>query len=134
MSGTPIRGFAGTITAGAADTPVGWITSWEVSVESDNQTIGPFINDNGQMYTYNTSTSLNGSFDGVVPSSKNAGQTVLVSGGLNSTYVKLVLTTTGGYTITVPSGLITSFTLGQDAGETASFSADFMSNGSFTVA
>jgi hypothetical protein len=134
MSGTPIRGFAGTITIGASDTPVGWISSWEVSVENDNQTIGPFINDGGAMYTYNTAVSLNGSFDGVVPSGKNAGQTLLVTNATGSTYVKLVLTTTGGYTITVPSGLITSLTLGQDAGETTSISADFMANGNFTIA
>lgn len=131
MSGTPIRGFDGTISVNS--TVVAWLNSWEVSVENENQTIGPFIGDGGIQYTYNTSRMLTGSFDGVTPSGKNAGQTLLVSGGLSSAYVALTLTTTNGYTITVPSGLITSFTIGQEAGGTASFSADFMANGNFTV-
>jgi hypothetical protein len=112
---------------------VGWISSWEGSIESDTQTLGPFINDNGTSYIYKTSKSLTGSFDGVIPSNKDAGQTLVVSGALSSTYLSLTLETTNGYTISVPQCLLSSVTLSQDSGETATISADFVSNDAFSV-
>ncbi len=92
------------------------------------------INDGGNTYTYTTSRSLTGTLEAVVPAGKDAGQTLLLSGAINSGYLDLVLTTTGGYTITVPSGIISNFTMGQDAAETVTLSFDFRSNGAFTVA
>jgi hypothetical protein len=112
---------------------VGWISSWEGSIESDTQTLGPFINDNGTSYIYKTSKSLTGSFDGVIPSNKDAGQTLVVSGALSSTYLSLTLETTNGYTISVPQCLLSSVTLSQDSSETATISADFVSNDAFSV-
>lgn len=92
------------------------------------------INDGGNTYSYTTSRRLTGTLEAVIPSGKDAGQTALISGAINSGYLDLVLTTTGGYTITVPSGIISNFTMGQDASETVTVSFDFGSNGAFTVA
>lgn len=128
----PIKGYEGSISAGGTD--VAWVSTWEVSLETEEADIGPFINDGGNTYTYTTSRSLTGTLEAVVPAGKDAGQTLLLSGAINSGYLDLVLTTTGGYTITVPSGIVSNFTMGQDAAETVTLSFDFRSNGAFTVA
>lgn len=52
---------------------------------------------------------------------------------MNDTTINLVLATTDGYTITVPSGLISTFTITQDGAETVTASFDFRSNGAFSV-
>lgn len=129
---TPIKGYEGVITAGG--TNVAWVSSWEVQLETEEQDIGPFIGDGGNTYSYTTSRRLTGTLEAVIPTGKDAGQTTLVSGAINGGNVDLVLTTTGGYTITVPSGIISNFTMGQDAAETVTVSFDFRSNGTFTVA
>lgn len=64
---------------------------------------------------------------------KDAGQTLLISGALNSAPVSLILVTTGGYTVTIPSGTVSTFSMAQDAGETVTVSFDFSSSGTFTV-
>jgi len=128
---SPIRGYSGTLSVNS--TNVGWVSSWEASVETESQEIGPFINDAGRIYAFKTSSRITGSIDATIPNGKDGGQTILVSGGLNDAYLNISLVTTGGYTITIPSGLITNFSITQDAAETVNASFDFMSNGTFTV-
>lgn len=128
----PIKGYEGTVTVEGVGT--GFINSWEVSLETDEKTVGPFIGDNGVLYTYTTSRVLQGTIEATIPVGKDAGQTLLLSGALNSSLVAIVLATTGGYTVTLPSGTVTTFTMAQDAGETVTVSFDFSSSGTFTVA
>ena len=89
--------------------------------------------DNGLLYTYTTSRKLTGSLNATVPISKDAGQTAMLSGALNSTLVAMSLVTTGGYTVTIPSGSVTKFTLKQEAKGTVTLSFDFSSSGAFDV-
>ena len=128
----PIRGYDGTVTVAGIATA--FVNDWSVELDTQEQTEGPFIGDNGVLYTYTTSRRLTGSLNATVPIGKDAGQTALLSGALNSTLVSMVLVTTGGYTVTIPSGSISKFTLGQDAKGTVSLSFDFASSGSFTIA
>lgn len=128
---TPIKGHEGSLSAGG--TNVAWVNNWEIQLDTEEQTAGPFIGDSGNLYTYRTSKRLTGTIEATIPKTKDAGQTILVSGAMNASELDIVLTTTGGYTITIPSGVITSFTMGQDAGETVTASFEFRSNGSFTV-
>lgn len=129
---TPIKGYEGTVTA--SGTAVAWVNTWEVNLEVEEQTVGPFINDGGVTYSYVTSKSLAGSLEATIPSGKDAGQSTLISGAINGNTISLSLVTTNGYTITIPSGIVTTFTMNQDAGETATVSFEFRSNGAFTVA
>lgn len=128
----PIKGYEGTITVGGD--AVAWVSNWEVQLETEEQDIGPFINDGGNTYSYTTSRRLTGSLEAVIPSGKDAGQTTMLSGAINGSNLTLILATTGGYTVTVPSGIISNFTMGQDASETVTLSFDFRSNGTFSVA
>lgn len=127
----PIKGFDGTVTVAGQD--VAWISEWEVNLEVEEQTVGPFIGDNGNKYTFVTSRELSGTFTGTVPSGKDAGQTAIISGALNGNYVSISLVTNTGYTVTVPSGLITTFGLTQTGEESIGITAEFRSSGSFTV-
>lgn len=128
----PILGYSGTITA--TGTSVTWVGTWEANLEKEEKVIGPFIADGGAQYTYYSSKRLTGTIEGTIPKNKDAGQTALINAGINDTTVNLVLTTTLGYTITVVSGLIGSWNITQEAAETVTFSCDWASNGTFTVA
>ncbi len=128
----PIRGYEGTVTI--AGTLTAFVSDWQVQLDTQEQTEGPFIGDNGTLYTYTTSRKLTGSINATVPTGKDAGQTALLSGALNSSLVSIVLVTTGGYTVTVPSGSVSKFTLKQEGKGTVTLSFDFSSSGTFSVA
>jgi hypothetical protein len=128
----PIRGYDGTITVNGTST--GFVNNWEVSLETEEKTVGPFIGDGGLLYTYTTSRKLTGKLEATIPTGKDAGQTLLISGALNSVGINIILTTTNGYTVTIPSGTISGFSMSQDAAETVKVNFDFSSSGSFTIA
>jgi len=128
----PIKGYDGTITV--QGTAAGFVNNWEVNLETEEKTVVPFIGDGGVLYTYTTSRKLAGKLEATIPIGKDAGQTILLSGALNSSSINIVLVTTNGYTITVPSGTISTFSMKQDAAESVTVSFDFSSSGSFTVA
>lgn len=126
----PIKGHEGTVKANGVLT--GFVSTWEVSLESEEKTVGPFIGDE-TIYTYTTSRRLTGSIEAMVPRGRDSGQTTLLSGALSGGTVALELVTTEGYTITVPSGSVSTFTMAQDAAENITLNFDFSSSGTFTV-
>lgn len=127
----PIKGYEGTITVNGTTT--GFVNNWEVSLETEEKTVGPFIGDGGVLYTYTTSRKLTGTLEATIPSGRDAGQTILLSGAINDGDVNIVLTTTNGYVVTVPSGTISTFTMSQDAAESVTVSFDFSSSGTFSI-
>lgn len=129
---SPIRGYEGSISAQGVDT--GFVNNWEVSLETEEKSVGPFIGDGGLLYTYTTSRKLKGKIEATIPTGKDSGQTVLISGALNSSPINIVLVTTGGYTVTVPSGTISGFSMSQDAAESIKVNFEFSSSGTFTIA
>lgn len=128
----PLKGYSGTVTA--TGTAVGWVSTWEVTIEKEEKLIGPFIADNGNQYAYYTSKRLTGKLEATIPKNKDSGQTALINAGVNDTTVNLVLATDLGYTVTVNSGLVGSLTMTQEAAETVTVTFDFSSNGTFTIA
>lgn len=127
----PIKGYEGLITVNSTTT--GFVNNWEVTLETEEKTVGPFIGDGGVLYTYTTSRRLAGTLEATIPTGRDAGQSILLSGALNSSNIDIILTTTNGYTITIPSGTISTFSMTQDAAESVTVSFDFSSSGSFTV-
>lgn len=131
---TPIKGYEGTVTI--ADGAVGqlatWISSWEVSLETEEKTVGPFINDNGTLYTYTTSRKLKGKIEATIPSGRDAAQTLLVSGAMSGANLYFDLVTTNGYRIRT-SGVASAFTMNQDASDSPKISFEFGSVGTFVV-
>lgn len=127
----PIRGYDGTITVSGIT--AGFINNWEITLETEEKEVGPFISDN-QVYVYSTTRKLTGKLEATIPASKDTAQTTLISGALNGSYLALVLATTTGYTVTIPSGIVSSFNMAQDAAETVKISFDFRASGSYTIA
>ncbi len=127
----PIRGYEGSITAAGINT--GFVNNWEVSLETEEKSVGPFIGDGGVLYTYTTSRKLVGKLEATIPIGKDAGQTALISGALNSSPINLLLETTNGYTVTIPSGTISGFSMSQDAAESVKVTFDFSSSGTFSI-
>ncbi len=126
-----IKGYEGTITVSGVS--VLWANSWEATIETEELSIGPFINDGGRTYSTTTSRTMTGSIEVTVPKNKDTGQGVLVTAVQDGNPRQIVLTTTLGYTITIPSGIITSFNMTQDAAESITASFDFKDSGGFTI-
>lgn len=125
----PIKGTEGLITANGF--PTGFISTWNAEFDSNEQTTGPFIGD-PNIYTYSTATRLTGSLEGVVPVGKDPGQTAILSGALSRMPVNLELVITGGYTVTIPSANISTFSMSPNAEETVSITLEFSSNGGYS--
>lgn len=126
-----IKGYEGTITVSGVS--VLWANSWEATIETEELSLGPFINDNGRTYSTTTSRTMTGTIEVTVPKNKDTGQGVLVTAVQDGNPRQIVLTTTLGYTITIPSGIITSFNMTQDAAESITASFDFRDSGGFTI-
>lgn len=131
---TPIKGYEGTVTIadGSSGVLATWINSWEASLETEEKTVGPFINDNGTSYSYTTSRKLKIKFEATIPSGRDAAQTLLVSGAISGANLYFDLQTTNGYRIRT-SGVASAFSMTQDAGDTPKISFEAGSVGTFTV-
>lgn len=127
----PIRGYEGTITIDG--TLTGFVNSWEVTLETEEKTVGPFIGDSGVLYTYTTSRKLTGTLEATIPEGRDPGQTKLINSALTGSTIPIYLVTELGYTINVPSGAVSTFTMGQDGAENVTLSFDFSSSGAFDV-
>lgn len=127
----PIKGYDGTVTIAGIATA--FVNDWQVQLDTQEQTEGPFIGDNGVLYTYTTSRKLKGSLNATVPVGKDSGQTAALSGALNGSYVGITLVGTAGYTVTIPSGSVSTFTLKQEAKGSITLSFDFSSSGTYSV-
>lgn len=127
-----IKGYEGSITVSGVQ--VLWANSWEANVETEELDIGPFINDGGKTYTTTSSRTMTGTIEVTVPKNKDSGQTALVAATLDGNPREIVLTTTFGYVITIPSGIITNMSMTQDAAESITASFDFRDSGGFTIA
>lgn len=126
----PIVGSSGTVTI--ASVGAIWINKWEVSQETTEKEIGPFLGDTNT-YVITTQRRLQGNIEATVPNGKDAAQTLLLSGAINGSYVSIVLATTGGYTVTVPSGQVSNFNLSQDAADTVKITFDWKSSGAYSI-
>lgn len=138
MSYTPIRGFDGKVEQGGTPTALLSVSSWDADIDIDITVQGPFLNDGGKKYKVRGGTDCKGKIKAHVGAGKDASITAIVTALTGGTDINLVLTqgVTGvnvGYTLTVPTAVITKVKPSQDSKNGATFEIDFESNGTFTL-
>lgn len=113
---------------------VRFVSQWQASLQTQQIDAGPFLNDNGKMYTFTSTKRINGSFQVTLPIDQQTTHTRLINISNAGDYIGLSLVSKGGYTMTIPSAIITGYQLTNAANDQVTISFDFMDNGGFTVA
>lgn len=112
---------------------VKFVSQWQASLQTQQVDAGPFLNDNGKMYTFTTTKRVNGSFQITLPIDQQSTHTRLINVSNSGEYIGLKLVSKGGYTMVVASAIITGYQLTNAANDQVTISFDFMDNGGFTV-
>jgi hypothetical protein len=112
---------------------VKFVSQWQASLQTQQVDAGPFLNDNGKMYTFTTTKRVNGSFQITLPVEHPTTHTRLINVSNSGEYIGLKLVSKGGYTMVIPSAIITGYQLTNAANDQVTISFDFMDNGGFTV-
>jgi hypothetical protein len=110
-----------------------FITQWQATLATATVDQGPFLNDDGKIYSFTTSKRITGSFDVTLPTDRTDIHTQLINSANSGYEVGLRLISRGGYTWEVPSGIITGYNVTNSAGDAVTMSFDFTDNGGFTV-
>lgn len=110
-----------------------FVSQWQASLQTQQVDAGPFLNDNGKMYSFTTTRRVNGSFQVTLPIDQQTTHTRLINISNSGDYIGLQLVSKGGYTMVVPSAIITGYQLTNAANDQVTISFDFMDNGGFTV-
>jgi hypothetical protein len=110
-----------------------FISQWQASLATAQVDQGPFLNDLGRVYTFTTTKRITGSFDVTVPTDRIDVHTALINSANSGIEVGLRLISRGGYTWTIPSGVITGYSVTNSAGAAVTMTFNFTDNGGFTV-
>jgi hypothetical protein len=110
-----------------------FITQWTATLATSQVDQGPFLNDDGKIYTFTTSKRVTGSFDVTIPTDRTDIHTSLINSANSGIEVGLRLISRGGYTWEIPSGILTGYNVTNSAGDAVTMSFDFTDNGGFTV-
>jgi hypothetical protein len=86
------------------------------------------------MYTFTTTKRINGSFQITLPLDNRATHTRLINVSNSGEYIAIKLVAKAGYTMTVPSAILTGYQITNAANNEVTMSFDFMDNGGFSVA
>lgn len=114
---TPLKGTSGTLTHNGVS--ITWAGKWSAKPKVSSTTQGPYIGDPTE---YEVGAALSWDFDIEldVPSGKDAAQTAMLTSLTGQTNEALVLTQTGGYTVTFNAPLYKSADLSVNAKGTQS--------------
>lgn len=110
-----------------------FISQWQATLNTSQVDQGPFLNDEGRIYTFTTTKRITGSFDVTLPINRTDVHTSLINAANSGLEVGLRLISKGGYTWEVPSGIITGYNVTNSAGDAVTMSFDFTDNGGFNL-
>jgi hypothetical protein len=113
---------------------VDFVSQWQASLQTQQVDAGPFLNDNGKMYTFTTTKRINGSFQITLPQDLRTTHTRLINISNSGEYIAVRLVAKSGYTMVIPSAILTGYQITNAASDTVTMSFDFMDNGGFSVA
>jgi hypothetical protein len=110
-----------------------FISQWQATLNTSQVDQGPFLNDNGRIYTFTTTKRITGSFDVTLPINRTDVHTSLINAANSGIEVGLRLISRGGYTWEIPSGIITGYNVTNSAADAVTMSFDFTDNGGFSL-
>lgn len=110
-----------------------FVSQWQASLAATSVDAGPFLNDDGKIYSFTTSKRITGSFDVTLPTNRTDIHTALINCANSGIEVGLRLISKGGYTWDVPSGILSGYSVTNAAGGAVTISFNFTDNGGFTV-
>lgn len=110
-----------------------FISQWQATLNTSQVDQGPFLNDDGKVYTFTTTKRITGSFDVTLPIDRTEIHTALINSANSGIEVGIRLISKGGYTWNIPSGIVTGYNVTNSAGDAVTMSFDFTDNGGFTV-
>lgn len=113
---------------------VDFVSQWQASLRTNQVDAGPFLNDNGKMYTFTTTKRINGSFQITLPVDNRTTHTRLINVSNSGEYLAVKLVAKSGYTMIIPSAILTGYQITNAANNEVTMSFDFMDNGGFSVA
>jgi len=110
-----------------------FISQWQATLNTAQVDQGPFLNDNGRIYTFTTTKRITGSFDVTLPINRTDVHSSLINAANSGIEVGLRLISRGGYTWEIPSGIITGYNVTNSAADAVTMSFDFTDNGGFSL-
>jgi hypothetical protein len=116
------------------DEEIPFAETWQASLQTQQVDAGPFLNDNGKVYSFTTTRRVQGSFQITEESSsKSSVHTKLINLSLSGTYFTLKLKSRGGYQMIIPSALLSGFQITNAANDKVTISFDFYDYAGFSV-
>jgi len=110
-----------------------FISQWQATVNTQVVKVGPYLNDNGRTYSFTTSRNITGTFDVNLPTVREDIHTALVTAATSGIDVGLRLISKGGFTWKIPSGIISTYSVTNNATGVVTMTFNFEDNGGFSV-
>lgn len=110
-----------------------YVSQWQASLSTSQVDAGPFLNDNGRIYTFTSTKRITGSMDVTIPINRNDIHTSLINHANSGIEIGIRLISKNGYTWEIPSGILTGYNITNSAGDAVTVSFDFTDNGGFNV-
>lgn len=112
---------------------VDFVSQWQASLRTNQVDAGPFLNDGGKMYTFTTTKRVNGSFQITLPVNTRTVHTRLINVSNSGEYIAIKLVSKAGYTMIVPSAILTGYQITNAANNEVTMSFDFSDYAGFSV-
>lgn len=130
-----VRGQEGQIIINhdAGEEEIPFAEQWQASLQTQQVDAGPFLDDDGKMYSFTTSRRVQGSFQITQETLSNDIHTKLINLANSGIYFELKLKSRGGYQMIIPSALLSGYQLTNAANDKVTISFDFYDYAGFIV-
>jgi hypothetical protein len=130
-----VKGLEGQIIINhdAGEEEIPFAEQWQASLQTQQVDAGPFLDDDGKMYSFTTSRRVQGSFQITQETSNTDIHTKLINLANSGIYFELKLKSRGGYQMIIPSALLSGYQLTNAANDKVTISFDFYDYAGFIV-
>ena len=130
-----VKGIEGRIIINhdAGEEEIPFAEQWQASLQTQQVDAGPFLDDNGKMYSFTTTRRVQGSLQITQESSETDIHTKLINLANSGIYFELKLKSRGGYQMIIPSALLSGYQITNAANDKVTISFDFYDYAGFIV-